>query len=220
MTLTLEIGEINAPGVAIGFKSGGIIGSLYSYKGLTETGSSDTIKGFGAMLQYVIENESFSADAGVSVVNNIADSDGISDHLDSLGLDTVEKLVPGFGIHLTAATGPFSFIGEYMQATDSFAAYELAFNGQGAKPKAWNVEIAYTTELLNKQTVFAVGYQGTSEALDLDLPYSRYIGAASMVLFEGTALTLEYYFDKDYDVEDGGSGEDANVFTAQLAYEF
>lgn len=51
------------------------------------------------------------------------------------------------------------------------------------------------------------------------------IGAISVGLFEGTTLTLEYFHDEDYDVEDngsedGGTGEDKYGFTAQLAYEF
>lgn len=218
--LTLEVGEINAPGLAIGVEQHGFTGALYSYKGMNETDGNDTIKGFGAMLSYHHEIDETRVDAGASWVSNLADSGGISDAFDGAGLDSIIDQVPGFGVYLTAGYGPFSLISEYIQAIDPFAPSELDFKGEGAQPKAWNAELAYATALLGKETIFAVGYQGTAEALALELPYARYMGAVSMVLFEGTSLTLEYFHDSDYDEDEGGSGEDADVFTAQLAYEF
>lgn len=218
--LTLEIGEINAPGVVVGFETTDFSGALYGYKGLNETGGSDSIKGFGAMLGYLYENETLSVDTGISWVNNIADSGGISDALDDAGLDSINDRIPGFSAYFIASTGSFSLIGEYVQTLDPFAAYELPFNGQGAQPRAWNMELAYNTQMLEKETVFALGYQGSREGRGLGLPYIRYIGSASMALFKETALTLEYYHDQDYSIDNGGTDEDANVFTAQLAYEF
>ena len=33
-------------------------------------------------------------------------------------------------------------------------------------------------------------------------------------------LTLEYFFDRDYDEADGGTGEDGHGFTTRLSYAF
>jgi hypothetical protein len=41
-----------------------------------------------------------------------------------------------------------------------------------------------------------------------------------MEIIPHTVLTLEYFYDNDYDLEENGTDENANVFTAQLAYEF
>ena len=41
-----------------------------------------------------------------------------------------------------------------------------------------------------------------------------------MSLFENTALSFEWMHDKDYDTNNGGSGNDADTATAQLAVEF
>lgn len=218
--LTLEIGEINDFGAAVGIESSGFYGAVYVYDGLKETDGKDTINGYGLMAGYGYEHEEFSVDAGLSWVSNLADSGGISDYLDESGLETVDSTVNGFGLHLLAGYGPFSFIGEYVQALDEFTPGEIMFEDRGAEPKAWNTELAYSMELLGKETVFALAYQGSRESVELGLPEERYMGSASMVLLEGTAVTLEYYHDKDYDTDTGGSDESADVVTAQLAYEF
>ena len=53
-----------------------------------------------------------------------------------------------------------------------------------------------------------------------ELPENRYIAATSMNVFEGTTVSLEYYFDEDYAVSDGGTDEDGYGFTTRLTYEF
>ena len=219
--LTLDIGEINDAGVSIGLEANGFTAALYGYKGMNETGADDTIKGFGAMAGYGYEEGDISFHGGVSWINNIADSDGaIADAFDSAGLDAIDEFVNGLGAHIGAGFGPVSFIGEYITSLDSFSENEITYAGLGAKPSAWNSELAYTIDIFDRETVFAIGYQQTDEAVALGLPKSRYSGAAGMEILPATTLSLEYAYDSDYDVEDGGSGENANVFTAQLAYEF
>ncbi len=219
--LTLDIGEINDAGASIGLEANSFTASLHGYKGMNETGAGDTIKGFGATAGYGYEEDDISFHVGISWINNIADSDGaIADAFDSAGLDDIDDFVNGLGAHIGAGFGPVSFIGEYVTSLDSFSVSEIAYAGYGAKPSAWNSELAYTIELLEREMVFAVGYQQTDEAVALGLPKSRYSGAAGMEILPATTLSLEYAYDDDYDLEDGGNGENANVFTAQLAHKF
>jgi hypothetical protein len=218
--LTLEIGEINDSGAAIGFEANGFTAALYGYKGMDETDDSDTMA-YGVMAGYGYDKDDLSLTGGLSWTSNIADSDGaIADAFDDAGLDAIEETVNGFGVYVGAGFGPVSFIGEYVTALDNFSQAEIEFLGQGAEPSAWNTELAYTTELLSRETVFAIGWQQTDESVVVGLPESRYIGAVCMEVVPHTVLTLEYYYDNDYDIEDGGTGDNANVFTAQLAYEF
>ncbi|MDH5525618.1 MAG: LbtU family siderophore porin, partial [Desulfobulbaceae bacterium] len=105
-------------------------------------------------------------------------------------------------------------------ATEAFAASELAYNGGGAKPKAWNVEVGYTSELMGKETTLALGYQGTDQAVDLGLPEQRYLAAVSMGIIDNTSLALEYIHDEDYSVANGGTDNDAETVTMQLGVEF
>ena len=107
-----------------------------------------------------------------------------------------------------------------MTALDSFDSTEVAFNGLGAKPMAWHVDAAYTTEILGKETVFAVTMQGTDEALALSLPETRYGVAVTVGIVENFAVTAEYLHDEDYGTVDGGTGESGTTATLKLAAEF
>lgn len=218
--LTHTIGEINTSGVIGGFETHGITGTLLVYKGMNETGDDDTIKDFGAELSYAHEADKTSVETGISWVSNLADAEGIVDVLDAAGFDTVTSRVSGLSLHFCAAYGPFSLIGEYTTALDGFDPEQLAFGDDGARPAAVNGELAYTTELLERETVFAVGYQESYEALALELPEERYIASVSMNILPGTTLSLEFYHDEDYATADGGTGEDGQTFTTRLAYEF
>jgi hypothetical protein len=46
------------------------------------------------------------------------------------------------------------------------------------------------------------------------------MAAASMMILPATAPTLEFYHDEDDGVDDGGTGETADVFATQLRQEF
>jgi hypothetical protein len=230
--MTHYIGEINDYGVAAGFKTSGFFASLFTYNGMKERENQNTITGFGAKIGYELERDDFSLNTAVGWVNDMADADSIGELFDEYGLETIHDQVNGFCAHLIASRGPVSFIGEYITALDDFypgrfnpetgkmEGSELLYKGQGARPAAWNIELSWSTELWGKSTVLAVGYQGTQEAVALGLPDYRFLGVASMVVLPGTTLSLEYFHDRDYDGDEDGSGNSADVVTTQLAYEF
>ena len=109
---------------------------------------------------------------------------------------------------------------EYTTALDSFDAQDLAFGEGGAQPAAINGELAYSTAIQGFDTVFALSLQKTWESLAMELPELRYSAAVTVAILEGASVTLEYYYDEDYDVSDGGSGDDGYGFTTRLAYKF
>ena len=224
--LTLEIGETGDSAVQIGFESGGFYGSVYTYNGdISETkDSDDKIDTFGANLGYSLVNDQMALDVGVDWMNNIGDTDALGDFLGDPALatpDEVDDYVAGLSIHAVFTTGPFTLIGEYVAALDDFEATEISFDGKGAEPEAWNLEFSYTTEMFNgRETTFAVAYQGTDEALALELPEERYLAAVSLGIFDNTSLALEWAHDEDYNTGDGGTGKDADSATMQLAVEF
>jgi hypothetical protein len=218
--LTLEIGEISALGVAVRFENSGLNGALFSYKGPTGTGAGDSIEGFGGSLGYAWEDEASSVDVGVSAVSNIADAGGIAEILEETGSDSLERLVPGLGLHVAFAAGPWSFVGEYVEALEPFDADQLSFRGRGAEPRAWNLEAARQFELFDRLTVVGLGYQESRESVAIELPENRFNASVAMVLFDGATFTFEVLLDEDYGVADGGTGGDARVYRGQLAYEF
>ena len=97
---------------------------------------------------------------------------------------------------------------------------ELGYRHPGARPSAWNLEAAYGFALAGKSASFALGYQGTEEALALELPRRRLITTLSIEVFDRTALSLEWAHDRDYDRCEGGTGRSADTVTTQLAVEF
>ena len=118
------------------------------------------------------------------------------------------------------SSGAFVVIAEYIAALDDFQATELAFDGRGAEPSAFNVEAGYQFMLAGKDATVAIGYQGTDEAFALDLPETRVVATLSVEVMKNTSVSLEWAHDEDYDESDGGTGESANTATAQLAVEF
>ncbi|MFH1215723.1 MAG: LbtU family siderophore porin [Pseudomonadota bacterium] len=223
-SLPLEIGEINDTAALVGFEARGFSGAIFVFNGdINETDKEDTIDVYGASLGYVHECERLSFRAGVDWMNNIADTDGLGDNLSEREVDDADQIddyVEGVALHLQLDYGAFSFMAEYVAALDAFQSGEIAFGNRGAEPEAWSYEIGMTCQLLDRETVFALGYQGTDEALAFELPEDRYLAAVRMYLFENTSLALEYLYDKDYDKSEDGSGNHAHSATMQLAVEF
>lgn len=217
---TLTLGEIQASSVVGGVTFKGLTAALFTYKGMNEVGSDDDIKGYGASAGYEFGGDGMTFSAGVAVVSNIADAGGIDDVLGEAGLDEIREYVPGLAAYGGATFGPVSIFAEYVAALDTFAAEELTFVDQGAQPAAINIEFAYTAELVGKETVFALGYQWSDEAMALGLPEQRVLASTGVTLIEGLRVIGEYYHDWDYDLEDGGSDESADGVALRLAYEF
>ena len=227
--LTQTVGEINSKGVIAGFEQYGVKAAVFSSNGMNEGSDpadddNDSINGFGASLTYSYEQEAMGFNAGIAWVNNIGDSSTITDYLESAdgkaSVHSIANQVSGLSLNLGGNYKAFSLTTEYLTALDSFTFDELPYGTGGAAPGAWNSELAYTTAIMDKETVFAVGYQKSWEAVALELPEQRYIAAASMGIFDGATVTFEYYYDTDYSVDDGGTDNNGHGFTTRLAYEF
>ena len=215
--LTLELGESRESAVVLGFDFNGIYAGAYAFNGdINESGDDDEIKCFGLNAGYAFENESFNFDIGAGWINSIGDSDTLGDALP----DEIKDYVGGFTAHAVFSWQGLTLIGEYLGATDEFEIAELEFKGAGAEPETWNIELGYTFEIAGHETVVALAYQGSDEALALDLPEERYLGTIGVGLIDGLSLALEYAHDEDYDEKDGGTGENADTVTLQLALEF
>ena len=86
---------------------------------------------------------------------------------------------------------------------------------------AFNIELGYYFTLANMNMIATVTYQGTHEAVALELSEERFAAAISAEIFHHTALSLECIHDNDYSNSDGGTDEfGGTTVTAQLAVEF
>ncbi len=213
--LTLEIGETRETNVLAGVSAGGFTGAVYVFNGESDK-DDETIDRFGAVAGYGQAGEDGGFAVDVGYINHIGDADALQDAIGG----NVDDYVGGISVDGTSTAGPFTLIGEYTAATDSFQAAELAFDGAGAEPRAWNLEAAYGFALAGRDATFAIAWQGTEEALALELPETRLAAALSVAVMDGTTVSLEWAHDDDYAVADGGTGEEADTLTAQLAVEF
>lgn len=230
--LTLEIGELNTTALKLGVAQNGAYGWLAGFSGDTREGwlevdsNNDIIEHsdnkkldkFVAELGYAQESENFSYDFSVGYINNMAESGTVSD---AIGYsEALQDYVGGYTAFGQINVAGFTLIGEYLGAKDAFAMSELGFANHGAKPKAWNVELGYTFDVSGKEVVVAAAYQGTKEALALELPEKRFLVGVGVGILDNLSLSFEYGKDEDYDTADGGTDNSADFFTAKLAFEF
>ncbi len=218
--LTLELGETRESAVQVGFEAAGFYGSVYAFNGdVGETNDNDKVDNYGANLGFAFEQEQFNVDIGVGYINNITDADTMTDALDDFGgKDFTEDYVSGFASHLIINMGPFQLIGEYVGAVEEYTAGEMDI--KSVRPESWNIETAFTQEILGKETTFALAYQGTHDSLAIELPENRYMGAIGINILENTALTIEYMHDVDYGKHEGGTDQRNDTVSAQVAITF
>lgn len=208
--LTLELGETRESAAVAGLEQNGFYASAYAFNGDVDKFEDDShVDNFGASAGYRMETQNFSLDTGVGYINNILDSDFLSDE----GIDEVDDYVGGVTAHAVFSTGPVTLIGEYMTALDDT---EYTDNGnimEMEEISAWNLELGYGFTLAEKDTTLAVGWQGTDDAGGF-LAEDRYICAVSMDVFDHTSVALEY-FHEEYENDD-----ENDAVTAQLAFAF
>lgn len=218
--LTKTMAETKEASALVGVVLGDFTIQSYVYNGDSQrSGNGNHIDQGGVFAGYAGETNDVSYDFGAGLISNIADSDGLTSAAGAAAT-TLDDYIHGVSVHGAIGFGPVGLRAAYLTALDDFTAAELAFNGQGAKPGAWHLEGTYTVDLMGKETVFAATLQGTEEALALGLPEYRYGGAITVGVIDHVAVTGEYLHDEDYDIGNGGTGNDAHTATVKLAVDF
>jgi hypothetical protein len=236
--LTLEIGESRETAAQLGFIYQGFNGSVYAFNGDNKVKGDDRIESWGANLGYAVETDSYTLSVGAGYINDLGDSNTLQDSVADNRADAYQALVDGddpradwfstdptertggWTANLGVVVGDFNFIAEYLAASERFDADSLAYRNRGAQPSAWNIEIGYNFPVFGRDSVAALAYQGSDEAVALELPETSWLVGWSVEIFNRTALSLEYRHDSDYSPRDDGTGEDAGAVVAQLAVEF
>ncbi len=218
--LTLEIGETRETAIQFGYIANGFHALSYFFNGDTNDGGSDNIDDYGFALGYSHEGSerALGYDLGASWISNLGDSDSLQDTVTDP--DNLENTVGGWGLHAKLNWSDLALIAEYLSAAESFDSADLAFAGSGARPRAWNIELDYGFKIADREAELAIAWQQSDEALALELPQTRMLASLSMSIYKNTALAIEHIHDEDYDAKDGGSDEDTDIITIQLALEF
>ena len=197
---------------------------------------TDNLAGFNEDTAAAVDEANAAAEADAeqayqaALLEVLEDNDPTTTSADVVR-DTVELLeapdditysdpVAGFGASIVVSVADITVIGEYVTATENFEASEIAFRDAGAEPSAMGFEVAYGFDLAGSEATFALGYQETDQAVALELPRERVLGALSVGIMENVTLAFEWARDDDYSVRDGGTDEEADTVTLLLGAEF
>lgn len=207
--LTMILARVKTRPFIVGYKSQGVGGpyaALYGFVSDT-TRSSPGVGGVNA--GYILARGPIFGDIGAGVIGSITDSHGMqltgSTPTTTFGgfaapLNGSEYVaqIPGFDGHINLNIDRYNIALEWVGATKSFSPGALSYNGIGAKPEAGQIEGSMTFYAFDRPSSFGVGYQWTKDALALNLPKHRVIGAFSISIWKDTVESIEYRRDEDY----------------------
>lgn len=219
--LTLEISETRESVIRVGGGIMNLYASVYIFKGTTrKTGAEKNVDQAGGRINYFVSGAGFELDLGVDYINNL-DSEAVIAHLQAKTPSTNElhAYVPARLVYASLRFGGMHVIAEQL-STDQYDAIEIAFNGNGAKLGASNIELGYSMAIAGIETTLGVARQTTEQAQALGLAKEKTLLAVSLNIYEETALSFEYASSTDYALADGGTGKDATSYTVQLAVGF
>lgn len=192
---------------------------VFTYASNAKSITRGTINRFGANGGYYYQNNGVTVDAGVSYISDLSDSDGIQGTGDNaffpgfsiptaagLNRESLAHAVPGINQHTAISFGSWNFIGELVLALRPYDPTNLSFNGNGAKPSAFNIEGIYNFNFLDKPINIGLSYQQTNQALALNLPKQRYSAVVNYAAWRDTILSLEYRHEINYRLADSSDG--------------
>lgn len=220
--LTLEMAETKDSAVITRFGDDQLHASLYFFKGDVQKSSrNNTTTQMGANLGYAIDTGDLQLDFGLAYLSDLTETEG---SLDALANDDghviVQRHVPSVALNTLVTAGNWHAIFEYIGATRSYRASDLAFDAKGAQPSSFNVEFSRDFSLAGKDLSVALAVQGTDQALGLQATRQREMVSASYALQAQTSLTVEYMHASGYHPQHGSSDASADVISVQLAAEF
>ncbi len=200
-----------ANAITVGVKEPGdnsFLGSVYIFRGDSHAASVSKINNGGVNVAYNYKTGIFHGNVGGGVIANIADSAGFQSGNGFSQYEQIVHRVPGYDMRGIFSFGEhIDFIGEYLTASTAFNPNDMSFNGGGAKPWAFDSELAYTFTMMdNKPSTIGLGYQKSGDALSLGLPTSRYSIVFNTSLWRNTLESLEFRRDLNYAASDTGNG--------------
>ena len=211
--LTLEIGQSREVAAQLGVATLGLTAAAYVFNGDIDHDDSK-LNDYGVFIGYDQDFDDGAISLGLGYISSLGESDGLQENITRPGR------VPGSAFNARLDFRGFHLIGEYVGAHRSFGVEDYAFAGHGARPRAFNLETGYSFNMLGRESVLSVALQETKQAAPIGPPRSRAMVGYSIELMRNTGLLLEYSYDTDYDVIDGGTGQQASRFLGQFAVVF
>jgi hypothetical protein len=208
--LTLELGETREIAGAVGFELDQFYGAVYAFEGKQHEEGGQSSNEWGLEVGFAGQVGAHPLTLALGYLSDLGDSDRLREVVED------DHRVGGLAASLLFEAGPWTLIGEYVTSNERFnlGAGEALAEQQ---PCAWMLEAGYGFELFSKPAQIALGYQGSAEALALELPAARGLVTFNLEIYDYTILQLEYAHDQDYGEGEGGTGNSGHTFTAQVA---
>jgi hypothetical protein len=208
-TLVLELAEDPESIAVISYEWSLLTASAFVFNGDIDDNNND-LENYG--LSVFIANETFTA--GVDYQSNVADTETLTDLAINASTD-FEDLPDAFIVYAMVDFENVVLITEYFKASEFNAIDFDTVAGNAYEPEAIQLEVGINIG----DWTLAAAFQATDGAAAL-LPEQRISVGGGTDIYENVTLTVEYWLDEDYDISEGGSGEDANNFVAQIAVTF
>lgn len=205
----------------------GLHGSLFTFDNPLKKVTNGVQQGhtklnFGGSLGYDQISDQLGWDAGVGYLYNMT---GVNDVEEIVAANNpvggYQSRVGAVSLHGDVNTGPFSLGARYVTALQRFNMTDLAKNAtQGAKPWAAGIQAGYSYNAMEKNQNIYVGYQASRQAATLYLPRSRWVVGYGIDVWKNTGVGLEWNHDRDYRVNDLGTGNNSNTLALRIASQF
>ncbi len=217
---TLEFGEVQTEVVEANYEKMGFTGAIFTYEASAWEDGKEGLNSYGASLGY--ENDYFAL--GASYISNMSNSEFLEDLSGK-----VESMPAAYAVYGKANYKGLAIMAEYMSAVDSFNNAEFTYSKNGVDqevtPSTLNLEIAYTHPVMGKDVTVATGYQMNSEigteATSGDkvlAPTQVLLAGASVDIYEGANLAVEYRQATDEKSNKGGATDGHTAHMTTLAY--
>ncbi|EKD45784.1 MAG: hypothetical protein ACD_69C00136G0001 [uncultured bacterium] len=220
-TSTRLLGRTKDRAVILGYSKDAFNVQIYGFPGETKGTNNGTVKSFLGHSGFHIGNNykigKVKIDLEGSAIGNIAESDGMQKNVFALNAtsESIHSRVWGINGNIRVKYDPFTVSSEYIGAARRFDSRDLAFNNQGARPQAINVEGAVEFKTMGRPSLFAIGYGQTWQALSLALPKQNYFAQYDVDIFKSVYFAVEYRHDVNYALSDTATSMPAGSITGR-----
>jgi hypothetical protein len=236
--LTKLLGRTKARAIQLGFAQqckNSLYGSVYIFRGDSHATSVAKVMNGGVNLGFKFDTGFLTGSIGAGAIENIADSGGMQT---GTGFQYYEQLVhrvPAYDVRGSFNLGGHvDLIAEYIFAATRFNPFDMSYNNSGAKPSAFDLELAVSFASVfgcDRPTSIGIGYGKSYQALAMGIPLSRTSLVLNTSIWRNTLQSLEFRHDVQYAesaVATGAGdspvpsqmGKSDNAITAQFDYYF
>jgi len=190
--------------VALGFFNDTFQFAAYVFKGDSHADSGNNINNYGVNLGTNFTYNSFDGKIAVGAIRNIADSAGMQAlFADTQRYEKLRHVVPGLNVNGNFTLGNWNLLFEYNQALRPFNPNDVSYSAdgktfKGARPAAFDVELAYAFKIAKKPSSIALGYSRSFEALSFNVPKERINLTWATYIFRGNLVSVEGSTNKLY----------------------